>query len=143
MAQGMIAAMGRSVMLRSALWPDFEAPYTGLWAALALSIPVDGETGDDLVEPSSSQGYTRQYVPLGSENWVPRNETTLVYINSIVWPQPTGPWGRPVAWALLSNSTGGQLFAFGASDVGDVNAASTPPEIDAGGLVVRLTRTTL
>lgn len=143
MADGMIATLGRSVMVRSALWPGYDLPYTGLWACLLRGTPVDGEDGDDLLEPSLAFGYSRQYVNIGPDFWVEREENTLVYNAPVLWQQPTGPWGRITAWALTTESSGGDLFAFGLADVGDVNALSTPPEMDPGALVVRLSRARL
>lgn len=138
MSQGMVATLGRQVMVRSALWPGYEPPYTQLWACLCRQMPVDGESGEDLVEPSSAFGYSRQYVAIGEGFWVPRDANALVYSAPILWPQPTGPWGRLAAWALTTEAGGGDLFAFGQADVGDVTAASTPPVIDEGTMVVRL-----
>lgn len=143
MSNGMVATLGRAAMLRSALWPDYSLPYAGLWACLVRGLPVDGEDGSDLLEPSLAFSYSRQYVNLGTDWWVPREENTLVYSAPVLWQQPTGPWGRIVGWALTTESSGGELFAFGLADVGDVNALSTPPEMDPGALVVQLTRTSL
>jgi hypothetical protein len=139
----MIATLGREVMVRSALWPGYEAPYSQLWCCLLRQTPVDGESGQDLLEPSTAFGYSRQYVALGQDFWLPRDTNTLVYASPVLFPQPTGPWGRINAWALTTEAGGGDVFAFGNADVGDVTATSTPPEIDEGGLVVRLARTTL
>lgn len=143
MAQGMVASLGRQVMVRSALWPGYEPSYTQLWACLCLQVPVDGQSGGELVEPSSGFNYARQYVAIGESWWTQRDATTLVYNAPVQFPQPTGPWGRPAAWALATESGGGELFAFGVADCGDVLASSTAPEIDTGGLIVRLGRTTL
>jgi hypothetical protein len=143
MSRGIVASLGRSVMLRSALWPDYEPPYTGLWACLVRGLPVDGENGDDLLEPSLAFSYSRQYVNIGTDWWVPRESNTLVYNASILWQQPTGPWGRIAGWALATEASGGELFAFGLADAGDVNALSTPPEMDPGTLAIQLNRTSL
>lgn len=84
---------------------------SGRYIALATATPTASSSGSTIVEPSSSDGYTREDVDQGSFSAANRTITNEDYI---YFPEATASWGTVTHLCVVSKKTGGDMYYFGA-----------------------------
>lgn len=115
---------GRSQLLYSLFARD-QANYPPyLWLALSGIVPMAGDSGIHLDEPTDP-AYGRIRTATTSAWWAPSGSGTLANAQVLSFASPTVDWGLIAGWALVdSASGGGNLYVVG--------ELTTPARVVAG-----------
>lgn len=105
---------------------------TNLYLALSTADPTDAGSG--LAEPSGSYNYARVQC---NTSWAAAASRAVSSNADITFNQAqTGSWGTITHWALLDNSTGGNLLAHGDFTSSKVVGIGVTPKILSGNLTI-------
>jgi len=110
---GYISMYGDQLLLASLLTPDSAVSIDSFYVALLTDLPDKNITDSALLSEPSGSGYGRVSYQSGYANW--SSSVGVFYnANDIVFPTPTGDWGRIVGWALCDSAGIGNVIAVGA-----------------------------
>jgi hypothetical protein len=84
------------------------------YIALCSDEPGDAQDGSMLasLEPDDGIGYARVAYPSGASSWA-LNGAYLTNTLPVAYPTPTDDWGYLNHFALCTDATAGQIFAWG------------------------------
>jgi hypothetical protein len=114
---------GKRQMVAAVYTPELFAIPDTMWVALTTSVPSQGATGSDLLEPTDPV-YQRVAYGRGQDNWTFTGTGELINDKEIVFPVPDVDWGVISGWALCTESTSGQTI--------NVGALVTPKRVTGG-----------
>lgn len=135
---GYISLYGDQLMLASLLTPNASLSIDTFYVALLTDLPDKNLTdASQLSEPLASYGYVRESYNSGYDNW---SSSVGVFYNTkdIVWPTPTGDWGRIVGWALCDSPDVGNIIAIGVLSPESTISAYSNVYIPANSLRLKL-----
>ena len=112
-----LTAYGSDTFL-GALFGLNAAPTT-YFLALVTDVPDPSWDGTDLAAvevpteiDSTTTGYARYQIGAGTANWDPFSGY-LANKNVITYPLPVQDWGLVTGWALCTDVTAGDIYAYG------------------------------
>lgn len=127
---GSFSLTGRSALLQCLLKPATRGPLEQTWFALVQQVPLIGDTGTQLAEPSFVDGYVRRPVP--QTGWVLADHGTLTLDTGVQWSTATGDWGVIRGWALCSAASAGDVIASGELSAQMRVAVGQQPSLPSG-----------
>lgn len=111
--------------------------YVGLLTGTAPS-----ESASSFNEPPSASGYSRVAVTNNKSNWSTAAQVggsgSVHNLNTISFPQATGPWGTVNYCAIFDASTNGNALALGDLVLSKVISSGDTPSFASGSLIIRL-----
>ncbi len=102
---------------------------TNLYVALSTADPLD--SGSGLTEPSGN-GYARELI----NNWDSASSRTIQNTDIISFTEATGSWGVLTHFAILDNSSGGNMIAHGSLSISQTIADGDNASFQAGDIDV-------
>lgn len=127
-------------------------PFTAngtLFVGLTTSLPSDANTGSNVVEPPSANGYARVPVSSNLNNWL-STQITIGSVSSgtsgntmnyytIQFPSPTGNWGVINGFGIFDKDTAGNTYFSGAlTTPKTINNGDAAPSFAANTLIIQI-----
>ena len=134
---GFVSHYGTTSMLTSLLARDIAPILTSLWVAATRYVPVAGDSGADIVEPTAAS-YSRAAYSTGSAYWTIADSGVLVNAQNITFPTAVTDWANCQGWALCTTATEGMVIAGGRLRRPFLAAAGVQPVMPAGTLQLRV-----
>lgn len=96
---------GVATMLRSLFTTDVATVPAFAEFAACLTVPVMNATGDQLVEPPASAGYSRASLSMTADSWGVSDFGEIYNIVDMPLGTPSQQWGPLYGWALVDPGT--------------------------------------
>lgn len=115
-------------------------PPIEFWCALCTGEPgldADGTSIQDLEPDSTTAGYQRVSIPLGTANWDDPDDSLMTStLTDITFPPALADWGVITHFALCSDQTFGDVYLYGEFDVGIDIPSNVQFAIPAGAVII-------
>jgi hypothetical protein len=108
-----LSIYGRAQMLNAVFRRDVFDDAADWWLALTTIVPMAGDTGAHLAEPTDV-AYARQPYGNTAAYWDASGLGTIGNSQALTYPVPTVDWGVVNGWALVDSADGdGNLWLIG------------------------------